>query len=141
MNPVQYKHTIFWADDDNDDLEMFREILEAYASDHQVVEFGNGMELLNFLNTQEEADHPCLIVLDLNMPVMGGREALASLKDDEDLKHIPVAVFTTSNSHVDRNFCERYNVEMFTKPPSYSQLKSAVERLVDLCSGKKSQRA
>lgn len=130
-------HTIFWADDDKDDLDMFRDILEDYTSNHKIIEFPNGMELLNQLYTQKEGALPCLIVLDLNMPVMGGREALASLKDDTDLKHIPVAVFTTSNSPVDKSFCDRFNVEMFTKPPSFNQLQSAVARLLELCSNNK----
>ena len=135
------KHTILWADDDMDDREMFREVLEAHAPDHEVIEFTNGKELLHHLNGREAADFPCLIVLDLNMPVLGGRETLAHLKADDRLQNIPVAIFTTSNSPTDKNYCDRYDVMMFTKPPSYYQLKNAVERLVDLCAGSQLKRA
>lgn len=138
---MKSKHTILWADDDADDREMFREVLKAHASDHEVIEFENGKELLNYLNDYGKHHLPCLIVLDLNMPVLGGRETLATLKHDPKLQHIPVAVFTTSSNPADKNYCDRFQVVMLTKPPSYNQLKSAVERLVDLCDDQKQKRA
>ncbi|WP_143157268.1 response regulator [Cnuella takakiae] len=131
------KHTILWAYDDIDDQEMFREILEAHTSDHEVVAFPNGKELLKHLNALARADHPCLIVLDLNMPILGGRETLAALKADVELSRIPIVLFTTSSSPVDLNYSDSMNVEMITKPPSYSKLKSIIEHLVDLCSDPK----
>lgn len=127
------KHTVLWADDDIDDREIFREVLEAHAPDHEVIEFPNGKELLSYLHAQKAENFPCLIVLDMNMPVLGGRETLIEIKADKRLHEIPVAVFTTSIILSDKNLCDRFNVTTFTKPPSYPQLKSAIESLIDLC--------
>ena len=130
---MKIKPTILWADDDVEDREIFREVLEAHTSDHVLIDFENGMELIQYLQRLDKKDFPCLIVLDLNMPVLGGKETLVMLKDDPDFKHIPAAVFTTSDSPSDKKFCERFNVQMFTKPPDYNQIKIAVERVVNLC--------
>ncbi|OLY94305.1 Response regulator receiver domain-containing protein [Cnuella takakiae] len=126
-------HTILWADDDVDDREMFREVLEGYAPDHEVVEFPNGAELLTYLRAQEPQNFPCLVVLDMNMPVLGGRETLTAIKTDSRLNDIPVAIFTTSIIPQDKCYCERFQVTMFTKPPSYPQLESAIAQLLNLC--------
>lgn len=127
------KHTILWADDDDDDREIFREILEAHATDHEVVEFANGQKLLNHIHSLSPADHPCLIVLDLNMPILGGKETLIALKADPVLSRIPIVLFTTSSSPVDLNFSNSMKVEMITKPPSYDRLKNVIEHLIYLC--------
>lgn len=127
------KNTILWADDDADDREIFREILEAHAADHEVVEFANGQNLLNHIHSLSPADYPCLIVLDLNMPILGGRETLTALKADPVISRIPIVLFTTSSSPVDLNFSDSMKVEMITKPPSYNKLKNVIEHLIELC--------
>lgn len=80
MNTHTNKHTIFWADDDQDDLLLFREVVEAHAPNHTVVEFMHGKELIEALLNGAHNDLPCLIVLDMNMPVLGGRDTLAQIK-------------------------------------------------------------
>lgn len=128
-----HKASIFWADDDIDDLELFKEVLVQLAPDHQLQQFENGQQLLAHLQALGPADYPCLIVLDMNMPVLNGRETLVAIKNENKYKSIPVAVFTTSDSALDKIFCKRHNTEMITKPPSYDQLKKVVQSLVTLC--------
>lgn len=127
------KHTILWADDDTDDLEMFREILELDAPDHEVIEFRDGQQLLAFLKGIEKKDYPCLIVLDINMPVLNGKETLTRIKSEPGLQDIPVVIFTTSINPADKYVCDQSATEMIIKPPSFDQLRNAVKRLVDLC--------
>ncbi|HEU4473113.1 MAG TPA: response regulator, partial [Flavisolibacter sp.] len=76
---------------------------------------------------------PCLVILDINMPVLDGKETLSIIKKTEALQNIPVVVFTTSESELDRLFCQRLNTEMITKPPSYSSLEMIVVRLLNFC--------
>jgi CheY-like chemotaxis protein len=129
------KHTILWADDDPDDLIMFREILRNIDHSYDIIEVTNGKEAVEYLyNTEQASRHLCLIILDMNMPVMSGRDALAVIKSEEDFKSIPVVVFTTSSSELDRMFCRRYGVEMLTKPPEFTTLTSIVQKLLSLCS-------
>ena len=121
------KNTILWADDDTDDLQMMREILIKNNQDFDIREVGNGKEALTYLEQAQAAGNlPCLIILDINMPVLGGKETLATIKSREEFKFIPVVVFTTSESDLDRLFCERYNTQMITKPPSYKTLEATI---------------
>jgi CheY-like chemotaxis protein len=129
------KHSILWADDDIDDLLIFREVLHDHAPDHEVIEFSNGRHLLTYLQSLEKSAYPCLIVLDINMPLLGGKETLALLKQDARFQHIPVIIFTTSNLATDKNFCDEYQTEMITKPASYALLRTTVENFVDHCGG------
>jgi CheY-like chemotaxis protein len=127
------KNTILWADDDLDDLEICREVLFALTSEYEMIEFTNGKDILDYLQGLDKNDHPCLIILDLNMPVLTGREALAILKNDPSYQAIPVVVFSTSNSESDKNFCSQYCTEMITKPPSYDGLREVIRGLLDSC--------
>ncbi len=133
------KHTILWADDDPDDLIMFREILRNIDHSYDIVEVNNGKEALEYLyNVEQASTNLCLIILDMNMPIMNGRDALAVIKSEEDFKSIPVVIFTTSSSEMDKMFCRRYGVEMMTKPPEFTTLTSIVQRLLNLCNGSNS---
>ncbi|RPD49088.1 response regulator [Paracnuella aquatica] len=133
-NQMLEKHTILWADDDMDDLEMFREIMELEAPDHELIEFRDGQQLLTFLKSIDREKYPCLIVLDMNMPVLSGKETLTRIKSEPDLKNIPVVIFTTSINPADKRVCDQSATEMIIKPPSFDQLRNAVKRLLLLCS-------
>lgn len=86
----------------------------------------NGLEALNMLRGTEEnlpkvPHERRLILLDLNMPKMGGIEFLENLRQDEKLKYIPVVVLTTSNQ--DRDLVEAYNLNVagyLLKPVQFS---------------------
>ena len=130
---MKHRH-ILWADDDIDDLMLMRHVLQDLGDDYNIAEVHNGQEALDYLQAAKQSKTlPCLIILDMNMPVMDGKETLAKLKKDEDLKDIPVVFFTTSNSQMDKLYCKHNDVEMITKPPQYANLKEAVQRLLRFC--------
>src|SRR4051812_44019319 len=110
------QHTILYAEDDIDDLFIVREAFEQH--DHiEVVHAPNGSDALKLLNHMlAEKCLPCLVILDINMPVMDGREVLMQIKQSEKLKDIPVVLFSTSNSIKDRSFAEMYQTELIVKP-------------------------
>lgn len=126
-------HTILWADDDPDDLELFCEVLTEITGAYELKKFYNGSEVLGYLKMLPPQDYPCLIILDINMPVLDGKQTLVALKSLEQFKRIPVVMFSTSSSEVDRSFCAHYGVEMVTKPPRYQTLKEVVQRLLSYC--------
>lgn len=129
------QHHILWADDDIDDLMLMREALAGIDHRHKIVEATNGREVLDYLNSIENpAYFPCLIILDMNMPVLNGRETLAILKSEEKFNSIPVVIFTTSSSELDRMFCKRFGVEMFTKPDDFIGHQQTIEKLLNFCS-------
>lgn len=127
------KHTILWADDDVDDLELFRNVLHDLTDQYQVLEFHNGRQVLDHLAGIPKEQYPCLIILDMNMPQLSGRETLAILKAECAYKDIPVIIFTTSSNEIDRSFCKRFDTSMVTKPPSYEQLKEVVGLFLAHC--------
>ena|SRR5579875_1306974 len=128
------KHKILWADDDLDDLLLVREILHETEHNFEIVEVHNGQQALDYLNkASKKNDFPCLIILDMNMPVLNGKDTLVILKNEAAYKDIPVVIFTTSNSEMDRLFCKKYGVEMITKPPEYTTLATSIRKLLSFC--------
>ena len=122
---------ILCVEDDEDDCQWIEEAAQEIDPRLVFVAKANGREALAFLNRQKEQNYlPCLILLDINMPVMDGRQTLLHLKKDSVFKNIPVVVFTTSSSKSDQHFCEENGVDIITKPNRISELKSAVRHLV-----------
>jgi CheY-like chemotaxis protein len=125
---------ILWADDDKDDLSLINEVLEELSLPINIKEVNNGIEALNSLHeARQTGNFPCLIILDINMPVLGGKETLSLIKATEEFKDIPVVVFTTSSSEMDKLYFRRFQVEMLTKPPQYKSLIEVVQRLITFC--------
>ncbi len=79
-----------------------------------------------------QAPRPDLILLDLNLPGTDGRALLAVIKDDEDLKAIPVVVLTTSNNPKDIASCYQRGANSYQiKPVDYARFKQSVQTLID----------
>jgi CheY-like chemotaxis protein len=130
------KNTILWADDDADDIQMMHDILNQNRKHYELVEVCNGKEALDYLEAAHERNElPCLIILDINMPVLDGKKTLLTIKQSEVFSSIPVVMFTTSNSELDRMYCQKLGTEMITKPPDFKTLQTTVLKLLDLCSG------
>jgi CheY-like chemotaxis protein len=99
--------TILIADDDDDDRVLVRDALSESRLANDLRFVGDGEELLEYLRRQgkytdaRSSPRPGLILLDLNMPRMDGREALREIKADPELRCIPVVVLTTSKAEED----------------------------------------
>lgn len=79
-----------------------------------------------------QAPRPHLILLDLNLPGTDGRSLLAVIKDDEDLKSIPVIVLTTSNNPKDIAACYRRGANSYQiKPVDYARFKQSLQTMID----------
>ena len=98
---------ILLAEDDDDDYFLTAQALKQNRLLNEVRRVKDGEELMHYLRHQndfsnpEKAPEPSLILLDLNMPKMDGREALREIKSDPKLRHIPVVVLTTSRAEED----------------------------------------
>jgi CheY-like chemotaxis protein len=99
--------TILMADDDPDDRLLAAEALRESRVSNDLRFVENGEELLDYLRRRgrwadpSASPRPGLVLLDLNMPRMDGREALAEIKADPELRRIPVVVLTTSRAETD----------------------------------------
>jgi CheY-like chemotaxis protein len=117
-------------DDEDDSLWIEEAALEV---DPQLIFVNkpNGRDALYFLNRQKEQHYlPCLILLDINMPVMNGKETLAAIKRDPAFNKIPVIVFSTSFHITDVHFCEQHGVELITKPDKVKEFKRKIQHIV-----------
>jgi CheY-like chemotaxis protein len=118
------------ADDDEEDCELTRDALEDSRLANQMRFVGDGQELLDYLRHQgryaggsADAPRPGIILLDLNMPKLDGREALAEIKGDEALRRIPVVILTTSSDEADVLRSYNLGVNSFiTKPVTFEGL-------------------
>lgn len=100
--------TILLADDDEEDRMLTREALQDVRLANEMRFAVDGQDLLDYLRREGryadpavDAPRPGIILLDLNMPRKNGREALAEIRADENLRSIPVVVLTTSKAEED----------------------------------------
>ena len=107
MKAAPTTNLILMADDDDDDRLLAVDALKESKVAGQLEFVANGEELLDYLCHRGKFAHRCgaprpgLILLDLNMPRMDGREALREIKADPELRRIPVVVLTTSKADTD----------------------------------------
>jgi CheY-like chemotaxis protein len=94
---------IFSVDDDKDERFFIKEAFMDLIREDQLRFFTNGLELINALS--EIKVMPDLIMMDLNMPLMNGREALELIKKNPAWKDVPVVIFSTSNYELDMAKC------------------------------------
>ena len=130
----KHNQTILLADDDIDDLELLCEVISEIDEDYEIFQVNNGKEALAKLTELQEAGNlPCLIVLDINMPKMDGKQTLAAIKSDPSLSTIPVVIFSTSNNEMDRLYFRKKKVEMITKPVEFQALFNVAEKMLSYC--------
>jgi len=124
------KRIVLYADDDIDDKMWISEACKAVNELLELHFVENGRQVLQYLHSNEL---PSLIVLDLNMPDLDGRQTLKAIKNHVEYQHLPVAVVTTSSSRLDREVCIRLGAAIFlTKPDTYSEWQHIVRRLEPL---------
>lgn len=128
---------ILMADDDADDYYLTRDALEAAGCTKNFLQVSDGLELLDYLlnrgkyTDKQHYPSPDLILLDLNMPVMDGRQALTEIRARQDTRHIPIVVLTTSCVNEDVYQCYRLGANSFVRKPSdFDSLVSAMRHLV-----------
>jgi CheY-like chemotaxis protein len=126
---------VLLVEDDPGDTLMIREALEAHAPHTDLATVGDGVDAMRYLRRQGEfagSRRPDLVLLDLNMPRKDGREVLAEVKADEDLRSIPVVVLTTSDSIQDIRRSYQLHANAYVTKPSdlddFTTVVSSIER-------------
>jgi CheY-like chemotaxis protein len=135
MNPRARPVEILLVEDDPGDVLITREAIDGskFANNLNVV--SNGEEALAYLRHEppyEASPTPGLILLDLNLPRLDGREVLAIVKQDPDLRRIPIVILTTSSA--DEDIVRSYDLHAnayVTKPVDFDQFMSVVRQIDD----------
>ncbi|WP_437719276.1 response regulator [Sorangium sp. So ce327] len=128
--------TILYADDDLDDQLLVQEALDEARLLNNLHFVNDGEELMDYLRRHgrfadpEVSPRPGLILLDLNMPRKNGREALAEIKHDPDLRRIPIIVLTTSKAEEDIYRSYDLGVNSFiSKPVTFAGMTAVMKAL------------
>jgi CheY-like chemotaxis protein len=118
------------ADDDADDRDLFEEALNLLNPAIKITMAKDGEELMQILTTSPVK--PDAIFLDLNMPRKNGKECLAEIQANNDLKSIPVIIYSTSISRRDVDECYgKGATDFILKPNSFDELKEILRNLFD----------
>jgi len=127
------KYSVFIVDDDEDDRESIKDAFLANKHHYDYVFMKNGDQLLDHLIANPVPHQDSLILLDLNMPGINGRDILKEIKSTENLKPIPVIVLTTSSSEKDKIASYELGANCFvTKPDTYSDLVHIADSIAKL---------
>lgn len=118
--------TIFLADDDAEDCEIFAEALKEVNASATLTNSSNGHELMALLNTKP-SPRPDIIFLDLNMPVKNGYQCLKEIRSTPELKDHIVVIFTTSSLREDIDLMYQLGANLYiTKPDDFNKLKDVL---------------
>jgi CheY-like chemotaxis protein len=136
MSDQDKRRTILMVDDDAEDYHLVRDALAESGQGHDLRFVRNGEEMFDYLRHLGEYEDPLkaplpdLILLDLKMPCMDGREALHEIKNDPQLRRIPVIVLTTSTAEDDVAYAYDTGVNSFvTKPATFRQWVKVIKTL------------
>ena len=129
---IETRHLVIYADDDPDDVELVEEAFSAYKDHVDLLTFNNGESVLQFFQNNTDII-PCLVILDINMPGISGKDVLRKVRQMDRLSRVPAVLFTTSNSVRDMEFAMHYNAGFITKPLDIHQMELIAEKFIDHC--------
>ncbi|MGI8599066.1 MAG: response regulator [Chitinophagaceae bacterium] len=126
--------SILYVDDDPDDREFLFVAIKNINPDIEVILADNGLAALDYLkNIKNKKDLPGLIVLDLNMPLLDGRETLKRIKDDPMLSSVKVVVFTTGENPNEKQSFNELGIQYISKPFNIQFLHSIANQMIEIC--------
>lgn len=125
---------VLHIDDDEEDRMMLEEALQNLDAGIQVQQAESGEAALSYLKqSKEQGTMPCLIVLDINMPGMNGKEVIKEIKGDRELSSLPLVVFTTAPEATYRELAKKEKVELITKPLNTAELINSARKMLQFC--------
>lgn len=123
---------IFLVDDDQDDQQLFEEVVKEINATYTLQIFKNAIELMEHLN-QENIQLPHIIFLDLNMPFVSGAECLKEIRSNLKFMDVSIAIYSTSSveSDIEETFINGANIYI-TKPNDYAVLKKTIRNVLNI---------
>jgi DNA-binding response OmpR family regulator len=126
-NPLR----ILLVEDDPDDVDLLESALRENNIGFQSTVIAQGDQVLKHLELCKI--FPDIIILDLNLPKMHGKEILTQIKSSDIIKQIPVVILTTSSAPADRSFCLHAGASAFLiKPVTLAEFNAAVQTIISL---------
>ncbi|MDO7173267.1 response regulator [Mariniflexile sp. AS56] len=126
---------ILLVEDSEGDIVLTTEALEESKIINTISIVRNGEEALNYVfkkGDYTDVKLPDLILLDINLPLKNGHEVLEAIKTNDDVKHIPIIMLTTSSSERDINLAYKHHANCYiTKPVEVNEFIKAVTSIED----------
>ena len=129
---IPQKSVVLYADDDLDDVQLIADAFAPYRSVIDLHTFANGMDLLLHLEGKV-SEPPCLVILDINMPILNGKETLRAIRNLKHFEELPVVLFSTSTLPSEKAFARSLNAGFCPKPLHYEHIDLIVEEMLDQC--------
>jgi len=126
------KHLVLYADDDQDDISLVTDAFSEYAN-IELKTFPDGIALLNYVRFQPGNVKPCLVMIDINMPKMNGKQVLMELRNTTGYEDVPMVLFSTSTLPSEAAFAASFNAGFVIKPLYYHHLSSVADSLIEHC--------
>ena len=126
---------ILLVEDNPNDIELTLEALEEQNLANRVIVLNDGVEVMDYLSykgpySNREKENPAVILLDIKMPRMDGIEVLQAIKNNQELKAIPVVMLTSSREEPDLKKCYELGVNAYVvKPVNFKDFFEAVKNL------------
>lgn len=134
------KLTILLVEDDQDDVELMQDALRDNGIDFKMDVVKQGDKVIPYLRSCKT--FPSVILLDLNLPKMHGREILSRIKLTDEFRHIPVAILTTSSSVAEKEFCLSAGAAHFlTKPSTVEGFNKTIDTILTIARQHKPEKA
>lgn len=131
----QNPKTILYVDDDADDREFLAEAIHDLNPQANVVLAEDGLKALDYLrnSVQNRDGLPCVIILDINMPYLNGVEVFDKIRQEKELAHLPIVMFSSSENPNDKALFRSRGVELISKPDNIEFLHGIASRMLSVC--------
>lgn len=125
---------ILFGEDDIDDREILEDIFSSIDSSVRLHFMDNGLKIVRYFDETPDAEIPCLVVLDYNMPALNGADVLRVLADHKHFKDVPKIIWSTSGSDTYKNLCLELGAqEYLVKPSKIEPLVELLKHFVSFC--------
>lgn len=125
---------IYLIEDNDDHAELIHAALQKFEQAELLHRSADGEEVLTLLDkiASGQAQKPDIILLDINLPKISGLQLLKIMKENQNLRHIPVIALTTSNSEKDKKEAYANHVNAYlVKPGDYFELQELLKSMID----------
>lgn len=124
-------YTLFYAEDDEDDVFLFQSVLNDINIKHELIVSNNGQELIDHLNNPPPS--PNLVFIDLNMPVKNGLDSLQEIREDVKFGKVPIIILSTSSDEAAIEKAKSLGADMYiVKPTNYAKLKEFLKKCLSM---------
>lgn len=133
----QKRTTILYVEDDEDDREFLSDAVKKADPAVDIIIAADGQQAMDYLNKLDhEVKHPSLIVLDINLPFIDGKEVFKKIRQNSFLNAIPIIVFSSGEHPADKALFNELGIEYIIKPTRVSNMGEIANHMLDVATAR-----